>query len=112
MPVNPQTKTVACRIRRFLLKEDKRVNDISDNAYFGALINKYIPRAPKIMLGIKTATIGGKPPFKANIFENCIDRMYAKLRNIPIPNGNPTPPRTFLEDNATPINVKINAERG
>ena len=75
--------------------------------YFGALIAKITPMAPKIMFGIITAIIGGNPPFKANTFANCINRMYRKLRPIPIPKGNPIPPLTFLDDKATPMRVKI-----
>src|SRR5690606_21531160 len=82
------------------------------NYYYSALYNKTKAIIKKVTLGISTAKIGGNPPLRANIVENWLKTKYTKLRPIPIPRLRPIPPLTFLEDSATPIKVKINAEKG
>lgn len=71
-----------------------------------------MPTIPNMILGISTAKRGGSPPFKANMVENCMNMMYAKLKKIPIPNGSPMPPRTLRDDRETPIRVRTNVEKG
>ena len=60
------------------------------------------------MLGSHTAITGGILPLTAKVDATVWKRMYEKLNAKPTPKCNPIPPFTFLDDNDTPINVKMN----
>ena len=51
-------------------------------------------------------------PFIAKVEEICINRIYEKLNESPIPICNPMPPFALRDATETPINVKINVENG
>ena len=62
--------------------------------------------------GNQRAMPGGNVPVCTNIWLKRRKRIYVNARAIPIPIFQPIPPRRFLEDKATPIIVRINAEKG
>ena len=62
----------------------------------------------KIILGIHAASIGGVSALIANVDDTVCNMMYVKLNASPIPRYRPIPPLRFLEDNASPIVVRMN----
>ena len=59
------------------------------------------------MLGNHAASATGI--CSANADEILWNKIYEKLNASPIPNDNPIPPFTFLDDNDAPIIVRIKA---
>ena len=59
------------------------------------------------ILGTHTASSGDAFPFIAKVAETVWNNMYEKLSPNPTPKYIPMPPLTFLEDNDTPMIVKI-----
>ena len=80
--------------------------------YLGAILYRNAAINVKTILGIHRAINGGSTPPWTNIWLNLRKRIYVKARAIPIPIFHPIPPRLFLEDRATPIIVRMNAENG
>ena len=64
------------------------------------------------MLGTNAAISDDMVPFSAKTNANLSTIIKAKHKIIPIPKGNPMPPRTFCDDNATPISIKTKVENG
>ena len=63
-------------------------------------------------LGIHTDMNGGSTQPFANSLANCIARIYAKQRAMPMPMCPPMPPRTLRDDSDTPMSVSMNVEMG
>ena len=51
-------------------------------------------------------------PAYTNIWLKRINRMYVKANPMPSPRFQPMPPLFFRDDRATPIIVRMNAEKG
>lgn len=64
------------------------------------------------ILGNQTANNGFILPFIANVLESVENRIKRALNARPIPILIPIPPRTFLDDSDTPINIKISEAKG
>ena len=64
------------------------------------------------MLGIQTAIMGATLDFAANTPKTLSIKTKAKASKIPMVKFIPIPPRRFMEDTATAIIVKINADTG
>lgn len=86
------------------------IKNISD--YLGAILYRTPAITANIMFGSQIASHGGISPVYTNIWLNLMNRMYEKLRAMPIARFHPMPPLFFLEDKATPIMVNMNAEKG
>ena len=69
-------------------------------------------KLPKTILGIQTAIIGGIVDFSAITPKILSKNTNAKAKRIPIARFIPIPPLRFIEDTATAIMVKINADTG
>ena len=64
------------------------------------------------MLGINAAISDDMVPFSAKTKANLSTIINEKHSIIPMPSGRPMPPRTFCDDNATPISINTNVEKG
>ena len=64
------------------------------------------------MFGNHTAKKGGILDFSANVPNTLSKKIKVKAITIPIAKLIPIPPLRFIEDTATAIMVKINAEIG
>ena len=60
------------------------------------------------MFGIQAASIAGVFACMANVADTVCSIIYAKLKASPIPRYIPIPPFLFLEDNDSPMVVRIN----
>ena len=63
-------------------------------------------------MGIQTAKSGGILDFSAKTPNILSKKIKVKARQIPMARFIPIPPRRFIEETATAIMVKINAETG
>ena len=69
-------------------------------------------KIPKTKLGIHTAISGGIADSSAKTPKILSKNMKANASRIPMARLIPIPPRRFMEETATAIIVKINAEIG
>ena len=67
---------------------------------------------PKAILGNHTANMGGILDFSANTPKILSKNTKANASAIPMAKFVPIPPLRFIEDTATAIIVRINAETG
>ena len=64
------------------------------------------------ILGTQRATAGDNVSVCTNIWLNRMKRMYVKARAIPNARFQPIPPLRFCDESATPMIVRMNAEKG
>ncbi len=69
-------------------------------------------KIPKAILGNQTANMGGILDFSANTPKILSKNTKAKANAIPIARFVPIPPLRFIEETATAIIVRINADTG
>ena len=66
----------------------------------------------KSRLGIHMAMKGGRTSVITNICEKRWKSIYEKAKAMPIARFQPMPPLFFLDDRATPIMVRMTADKG
>ena len=71
-----------------------------------------MPIRKKTKFGNQTAAKADIVPLTENEVDMVVNKTYNELKANPTPKCSPIPPRTFLEDSDTPINVIIKAANG